>query len=254
MLLDGELVALDSAGVPSFSLLQRRMHVQAPSPRLVSGVPVRLYLFDLLHLDRDDTLGWPYQRRRERLEALHIVDGPACVPPRFTADGPAVLRAAEENGLEGVVAKRLGSRYEPGRRSRNWIKTPINTTTEVILGGWKPGQGRRVGHIGSLLLGGYDDAGRLRYLGHVGTGFTDAELTRLAARLMPLRRADSPFTEPVPREFARHAVWTDPVLVGEVLYRTLTPDRRLRQPVWRGLRPDRSPHEVRVPEVRAAPR
>jgi bifunctional non-homologous end joining protein LigD len=246
MLLDGELVALDPSGGPSFPLLQQRMHVRFPDARLVARVPVLLYLFDLLHLDRAATVDWTYQRRREALESVVLTDGPASVPPRFIGNGHTVLQAAREYGLEGVVAKRVESRYEPGRRSRNWIKTPINLTTDVVLGGWKPGAGRRAGHIGSLLLGGYDDAGRLLYVGHVGTGFTDAELRHLAGVLGPLERDTSPFGEPVPREFARAAHWVEPELVGEVIYRTMTPDRRLRHPSWRGLRPDRHPGEVRV--------
>lgn len=247
LLLDGELVALDGSGAPSFSLLQHRMHVRLPAARLVAQVPVRYYVFDLLHLNGSAIIGWPYQRRRDVLESLELEPGPATVPPGFTGDGYAVLAAATEHGLEGVVAKRLDSRYEPGRRSHNWIKTPINLTTEVILGGWKPGAGRRAGHIGSLLLGGYDTAGRLVYLGHVGTGFTFDELRRLADRLAPLERPVSPFDEPVPREFARDAHWTEPVLVGEVRYRKLTPDRRLRHPSWRGLRLDKRPEDVAIP-------
>jgi bifunctional non-homologous end joining protein LigD len=246
MLLDGELVALDAAGRPSFPLLQHRMHVRMPDARLVTRVPVFLYLFDLLYLDRATTVEWPYELRREALESLELSDGPASVPPRFSGNGHTVLAAAREYGLEGVVAKRLDSRYEPGRRSRSWIKTPINLTTEVVLGGWKPGAGRRAGSIGSLLLGAYDDAGRLRYIGHVGTGFTEAELRRLSGLLAPRERDRSPFDEPVPREFARDAHWVTPDLVGEVLYRTVTPDRRLRHPSWRGLRPDKRPGEVRI--------
>lgn len=246
MLLDGELVALDPSGRPSFPLLQHRMHVRLPAARLVTRVPVLFYLFDLLYLDRANTVEWPYERRREALESLELSDGPASVPPRFSGNGHTVLETAREYGLEGVVAKRLDSRYEPGRRSRTWIKTPINMTTEVVLGGWKPGAGRRAGSIGSLLLGAYDDAGRLRYIGHVGTGFTDAELRRLAGLLAPRERDSSPFDEPVPREFARDAHWVTPDLVGEVLYRTVTPDRRLRHPSWRGLRPDKRPDEARL--------
>jgi bifunctional non-homologous end joining protein LigD len=244
MLLDGELVALDPTGAPSFPLLQWRMHVRFPDSRLLARVPVHYYLFDLLHLDRATTVEWPYLRRRDLLESFELGEGPASVPPRFSGSGQAVWDTARQYGLEGVVAKRVESRYEPGRRSRNWIKTPITLTTEVVLGGWKPGAGRRAGHIGSLLLGAYDGAGRLVYVGHVGTGFTEAELRFLASVLMPLQRATSPFGEPVPREFARDAHWVEPVLVGEVMYRNITPDRRLRHPSWRGLRPDKRPEEI----------
>jgi bifunctional non-homologous end joining protein LigD len=244
LLLDGELVTLDHTGAPSFSLLQHRMHVRFPDRRLVARVPVRYYLFDLLYLDDAPTVDWSYRQRRDALESLDLGEGPAAVPPRFSGSGQAVLEAARQYGLEGVVAKRVESRYEPGRRSRNWVKTPITLTAEVVLGGWKPGAGRRAGHIGSLLLGAYDEVGRLVYVGHVGTGFSDAELHFLAGVLFPLERATSPFGEPVPREFARDAHWVEPVLVGEVMYRNITPDRRLRHPSWRGLRPDRRPEEI----------
>ncbi|HEX6074635.1 MAG TPA: non-homologous end-joining DNA ligase [Micromonosporaceae bacterium] len=244
MLLDGELVALDPSGRPSFPLLQQRMHVRFPDRRLVDRVPVFYYLFDLLYLDGTATTDRTYRRRRDLLESLPLGAGPASVPPRFSGDGHTVLATAREYGLEGVVAKRVDSRYEPGRRSRNWIKTPITLTTEVVLGGWKPGAGRRAGRIGSLLLGAYDDTGRLRYIGHVGTGFTEAALRHLAGVLAPLERPDSPFGQPVPREFARDAHWIDPVLVGEVVYRSMTPDHRLRHPSWRGLRPDKRPEEI----------
>ena len=254
VVLDGELVALDHTGVPSFARLQHRMHVAHPDPRLLARVPVRYYVFDLLYLDGEEIVGRPYRARREALEGLVRGDGPgngpAVVPPRFEADGQVVLAVARENGLEGVVAKRLDSVYLPGRRSRDWIKTPLITTTEVIVGGWRPGAGRRAGSIGSLLLGAYDEERRLVYVGQVGTGFTDADLSRLAERFAPLERQTPPFDTPVPRELARDAHWLEPVLVAEVVYRNLTPERRLRHPSWRGLRPDRTPAEVRVEALR----
>ena len=142
------------------------------------------------------------------------------------------------------MAKRRTSRYEPGRRSAAWLKTALLTTQEVLIGGWTAGEGRRSGTLGALLLGARDPAGRLRYLGNVGTGFTDSMLRALAAQLEPLRRAGSPFDDEVPREHARGAHWVSPRLVGEVVYRTLTSDQRLRHAAWRGLRPDRDPEEI----------
>jgi bifunctional non-homologous end joining protein LigD len=127
-----------------------------------------------------------------------------------------------------------------------WTKTALLTTQEVVLGGWSPGEGRRTSTLGSLLIGARDDEGLLRFLGHVGTGFTEEMLHALLERLEPLRRKDSPFDETVPREHARHARWVEPRLVGEVEYRTLTHDGRLRHAVWRGLRPDRDPEEIRI--------
>jgi bifunctional non-homologous end joining protein LigD len=246
VILDGEIVALDPRGRPSFSLLQQRMHVRTPTAALLERVPVQLYVFDLLHLGTQNTIDLPYVRRRKILAELALDDEVTKTPPYWANDaGADLLRTAADLGLEGVVAKRLDSPYQPGARSRLWIKAPLNTTVEVVVAGWKPGSGRRAGMIGSLLLGMYDDAGRLTYVGHVGTGFTQQALVHLGEQLKPLHRATSPFDPPVPREHARHAHWVQPRLVGEVAYRTLTPDGRLRHPAWRGLRPDREPNEVK---------
>ncbi|MDZ5444910.1 non-homologous end-joining DNA ligase [Micromonospora sp. 4G57] len=245
--LDGEIVALDAKGRPSFSALQHRMHVRAPSAALVSATPVRLYLFDLLHLDGRDLTRLPYAERRTALQELGLSGQSVDTPPHWTGDaGRDLSTAAADLGLEGVVAKQLGSSYEPGRRSPAWVKVPLNDTVEVIVGGYKPGAGRRAGTIGSLLLGMYDERDRLTYIGHVGTGFTQTVLRDLDHRLEPLRRPDPPFASPVPREHARHAVWVDPVLVGDVAFRSWTPDRRLRHPSWKGLRSDREPAEIRL--------
>ncbi|SCL31673.1 bifunctional non-homologous end joining protein LigD [Micromonospora rhizosphaerae] len=245
--LDGEIVALDANDRPSFSALQHRMHVRAPSAALVAKTPVRLYLFDLLHLDGRDLTPRPYAERRTALEELALSGQSVDTPPHWTGDaGRDLATAAADLGLEGVVAKQLGSPYEPGRRSPAWVKVPLNDTIEVIVGGYKPGAGRRAGTIGSLLLGMYDPHRKLTYIGHVGTGFTQTVLRDLQERLNPLRRADSPFDSPVPREHARHAVWVDPVLVGDVTFRSWTADRRLRHPSWKGLRSDRDPAEIRL--------
>jgi bifunctional non-homologous end joining protein LigD len=169
-------------------------------------------------------------------------------PPWFSdVAGQDVLRAARDTGLEGVVSKRLDSEYQPGRRSHAWIKTPLWQTTEVIVGGWTPGTGRRSNTLGSLLLGMYDRDGRLRYVGNVGTGFTDAMLDQLLATLTKLEQPTSPFADEVPREYARAARWVRPTLVGDIEYRNWTPDGRLRHPTWRGLRPDKEPAEVTLP-------
>jgi bifunctional non-homologous end joining protein LigD len=225
-------------------VLQNRMHVAAPDPRLLAAIPVVYHVFDVLRLDGGATIGLPYRQRRALLDGLGIRDGTVRVPPAFTDAAPAdVYQAAVAHGLEGVVCKRLGSLYHPGRRSPDWVKTPVQLTTEVVVVGWQPGQGRRAGGVGSLLLGVHDRPGHLAYAGKVGTGFTDAMLDHLAARLAPLARP-TPALDDVPREQARTARWVEPVLVGEVAYRNRTPDRRLRHPSWRGLRPDREPDEV----------
>ena len=250
VLLDGEIVALNDAGRPDFGLLQRRMHVRSPDRQLVAHVPTTYYVFDVLDLDGHRLLSESYQRRRELLAGLDLEGGSqrVRVPPYHTdVDGRQLLGVAREHRLEGVVGKRLGSRYEPGRRSSRWTKTALLTTQEVIIGGWTTGEGRRAGTLGALLLGAHDDAGRLRYLGDVGTGFTDLMLGDLRDRLAALEQPDSPFDEPVPREQARRAHWVRPRLVGEVEYRNLTRDRRLRHAAWRGLRADKEPAQVMLP-------
>ncbi len=245
-ILDGEIVALDPKGRPSFSLLQQRMHVHAPTAALLARVPVQLYLFDLLYQGTRPLVDLPYRRRRHLLDDLALTDEVTKTPPYWADDaGKDLMHAAAEQGLEGVIAKRLDSPYQPGVRSRHWIKAPLNKTVEVVIAGWKPGEGRRAGMIGSLVLGMYDDQGRLTYVGGVGTGFTQHMLTTLAGQLRPLQRAASPFDLPVPREHSRGVHWVEPRLVGEVSYRTRTPDGRLRHPSWRGLRPDRQPRDAR---------
>jgi bifunctional non-homologous end joining protein LigD len=246
-LLDGELVALDAAGRPDFGLLQHRMHVRTPSAELVARIPVSYLVFDVLHLDGERLLAQPYERRRELLDGLRL-DGPRVrVPPAaLDVDGARMLDVARAHGLEGIVGKRRTARYEPGRRSAAWVKTALLHTQEVVLGGWTAGEGRRAASLGALLMGAYDEAGRLRYLGHVGTGFTEAALRALLARLVPLQVPDSPFDDEVPAPEARRARWVRPELVGEVVYRTLTHDRRLRHASWRGLRPDKTPVDARL--------
>lgn len=245
-ILDGEVVALDHTGRPDFGRLQQRMHVVDPVAvrGLVEQVPVAYLAFDLLYLDGQDLVDLPYTARRELLEGLEL-DGPGvvAVPPVFAGDGAAALATSRERNLEGVVAKRRDSRYEPGRRSRSWIKVKHVRTQEVLVGGWRPGEGRRAGGIGSLLMGVPGPDG-LDYVGHVGTGFSDVVLADLATRLAPLRRATSPFARELPRMDARDAIWVEPELVGEVGFGEWTADDRLRHPVWRGLRADKSPQDV----------
>ena len=246
--LDGEIVALARNGVPSLAALRQRMRTPVPGASLVSAAPVRFYLFDLLHLDGTDLMPLPYAQRRDALQRLDLTGDAVDTPPYWTGDaGPALIAAAGELGLQGVVAKRLASTYQPGRRSPAWIKVPLSSTTEVIVAGYKPGRGRRSGTIGSLLLGMYDADDRLTYVGQVSTGLTDATLDDLHQRLDALRQPTSPFTQPVPRQHARDAQWVRPVFVADVTFRSWTPERRLRQPTWKGLRNDRDPAQVRLP-------
>jgi bifunctional non-homologous end joining protein LigD len=244
-LLDGEIVSFDDAGRPSFERLQQRMHVASASTarRLAESVPAVYLTFDLLHLDGRSLLDVPYTQRRELLDNLELAGPSWQTPPVFEGDGASAVQASKHQGLEGVVAKRLESRYTPGRRTRDWVKVKNIQTQEVVIGGWRPGKGRRAGMIGSLLLGLPDEYG-LHYVGQVGTGFTDSALREMATQLQRLARKTSPFSPDVPRADARDARWVRPVLVGEVAFGEWTADDRLRHPSWRGLRPDKSPDDV----------
>jgi bifunctional non-homologous end joining protein LigD len=244
-IIDGEIVAYDKAGRPSFEALQARMHVRgAKVPQLAEEVPVTYLPFDVLHLNGASTLGLPYARRRELLTDLDLNAVHLLTPPSFDDEPGVVLAASRAQGLEGVVVKAVDSTYLPGRRSPTWTKVKHQRMQEVVIGGWKPGAGARDGRIGSLLLGITNDAGELLYVGHVGTGFSDRTLADLAARLSPLVRKTSPFSDDVPRLHARDAHWVTPKLVGEVTYSEFTRDNRLRHPSWRGLRPDKDAGEV----------
>ncbi|WP_431903878.1 non-homologous end-joining DNA ligase [Nonomuraea sp. bgisy101] len=248
--LDGEIVAFDEQGRPSFAALQPRIHQRDPDrvAALARSTPVSYLIFDVLHVNVTSTIDLPYLERRDLLSRTVAAGERWSVPPHSVGHGATAFRRSRERLLEGVVAKRLASAYQPGRRSRDWVKVKNFRTQEVIIGGWRPGEGRRADMIGSLLLGVYDDAGRLVYVGHVGTGFTDETLRDLAARLAPYERPDSPFEDKVPLPHARDARWVDPVLVGEVQYTEWTADGRLRHPSWRGLRPDKRPDQVRREE------
>jgi bifunctional non-homologous end joining protein LigD len=250
IVLDGEIVALQQSGQPRFGLLQERLHVQTPPASLVVRVPVIFYAFDVLALDGAATIASPYLLRRELLAGLELASEHVQVPPHWDdVDGEAMLAVARQHDLEGIVSKKATSPYRPGVRSRDWIKTPIRNSIAVVIGGWVPGGGRRSDMIGALLVGAYDDTGRLGYLGHVGTGFTEAALRRLRALLTPLERPTSPFAAPVPHDHAHGAHWVQPLLTGEVEYRELTGgEHRLRHPAWKGLR-NTPPATARIPPV-----
>jgi bifunctional non-homologous end joining protein LigD len=244
VVLDGEIVSLDEAGRPSFRRLQKRMHVSgaATASRLARSDPALLLLFDVLYLDGTSLLQEPWVRRRERLESLALAGPGWQTPPVFIGTGSAAVAVSREQALEGVMAKRLGSPYTPGRRSPDWVKMKNVRTQEVVIGGWTPGRGRRDGMIGALLLGLPDPSG-MTYAGKVGTGFTDAALRDLAACLGPLETTSCPFIA-IARPDAAQARWVEPALVGEVEFTEWTQDGRLRHPTWRGLRPDKSADQV----------
>jgi bifunctional non-homologous end joining protein LigD len=243
-LLDGELVAFEDDGRPSFERLQRRMHVEggAAIRRAARACPVTYVAFDLLHLDGRSLLELPYAERRARLEQLAL-EGPAWRTPRFRRGGGAELLAAtREHGLEGVVAKRLDSRYESGRRSDAWRKLRHRLREQLAIGGWTEGEGERTGRLGSLLLGVRErPGGPLRFAGGVGSGFTEAILDELLSRLGPLARAGSPFDEGTPPRGAR---FVEPRLVADVEFSDWTAEGRVRQAVFKGLCGDRSPEQL----------
>ncbi|TFD36985.1 ATP-dependent DNA ligase [Cryobacterium sp. TMT2-10] len=247
--LDGEIVALDRAGRPDFGLLQTRMGLtdRRQIDAAVAATPVRFMAFDVLERDGEPLLDRTYAVRRAVLADILEVTGAVQVPPAFDGDSAEAMRSSRNLGLEGVVAKTLDGRYQAGRRSRSWIKIRHHLSQEVVIGGWRPGNGRRSGSAGSLLMG-IPDGGRLRYIGRVGTGFRDRDLDDLRARLDPLETADGPFAD-VPVADARDARWVRPVLVGEVEFADWTAAGRLRHPSWRGWRPDKTPADV----VREAP-
>jgi bifunctional non-homologous end joining protein LigD len=240
--LDGEIVAFADER-PSFERLQRRMHVTAASTvrRLAREVPVVYVVFDLLWLDGHSTLDLPYTDRRRLLERLEL-DGASWQTPPYYVDGPALQSATSQAGLEGVVAKRLDSTYQPGARSRAWLKVKNHQAQELVIAGWLPGQGAREGSIGALLLGYYDDDGTLAYAGRVGTGFSEAELARLAKVLAPLKRDASPF-DAAPR--IRDATYVEPRLVARIRFTEWTKAGVVRHPAYLGLVDDRDPAEVR---------
>ena len=241
--LDGEIVAMDENGRPDFGVLQNRMHRTGPEVgRMAAAMPVTYLVFDLLSWDGEDLLARPYAERRERLDALGLAGHRWVATPWFRGGGAGVRAASEENGLEGVVAKRLTSPYRPGLRSPDWRKVKNVRTQSVVVGGWRPGQGRRAGGVGSLLFGVPDDEGNLVYAGHVGTGFSDQDLKDL--KRMFTARSTSPFHGTLPREVTRDAHWVEPDLVGEVAYAVWTSDGRLRHPSWKGIRDDLEPDDV----------
>ncbi|GAB2583632.1 ATP-dependent DNA ligase [Microlunatus antarcticus] len=244
--LDGEIVVTDASGRPDFGLLQNRINLSRPADveRAAQTWPAQLMIFDVLELDGESLLARPYADRREILEGLGLdaLGERVHVPPVFHGDLEAARDISRQLRLEGVVAKRTDSVYAPGRRGRTWLKIKNFLTQEVVVAGWRPGQGGRSGTFGSLLMGIPGPDG-LHYVGRVGSGFDGATLTDVQRRLDE-RAATTTSLVDVPREDARDAHWVEPDLVGEVTYAELTGPGRMRHPVWRGLRPDKDAAEV----------
>jgi bifunctional non-homologous end joining protein LigD len=240
--LDGEIVALADDGVPRFEELQQRIGLQTDADvrRKQKQVPVYYFAFDLLYLDGRRLLGRPYQERREQLLGLKL-SGPSWqTPVHQVGHGEAMVEASRASGLEGIVAKRLDSVYEEGRRSAAWLKIKNRQRQELVIGGWLEGEGKREGLPGALLVG-YWDGDRLVYAGRVGTGFTDATLARLAAAMQPLATGESPFGRGRP---PARAHFVEPRLVGQFEFADWTRANQVRAGAFKGLREDVDPREV----------
>ena len=232
VVLDGEVVALDASGVPRFTEMQNRSR----------ATRIEFWAFDLLYLDGRSLLRARYRDRRQLLETLAGA-GSLIVPDLLPGDGAEALDYSRKHQWEGVIAKKRDSTYQPGRRSASWVKDKYWNTQEVVVGGWRAGEGGRTSGIGSLLMG-IPTAGGLHFAGRVGTGFTERDLANLKTTLAPLHTDESPFDVTLPARDSKAVTFVEPTMVGEVRYSEWTSDGRLRQPSWRGLRPDKKPSQV----------
>lgn len=225
VVLDGEVVSLNEAGEPDFNMIQNK-----------ATTHVEYWAFDIVELDGRDLTRVPYRLRRQILESVVQLSEGFSVPPLLDASTGREAQALTE-GREGVVAKSWDSLYEPGRRSRNWVKSKNWLEDDVVIGGWKYGEGSRAGTIGSILLGTPTEDG-LKFCGRVGTGFTDAELDKLLDLFLSIQTDESPFASPVTGHDAKGAQFVTPTLTAAIQYAALTKDGRMRHPSWRGLRPE----------------
>ena len=253
LLLDGEVVALQN-GRPSFAALADRMHVgdRRRAERLAAVRPVTYMVFDLLRLFGEDLTGQPLSARRQLLERLDLTGRHWQVPPVYP-DGEELFRATREQGLEGVVSKRLASSYFPGRRSPEWLKSPHRMTISAVVGGWRPEKTNDAGRLGAVLLG-VPTAQGWRYAGRMGSGIAGAAQRQLAELLEPLRADESPFCDAVPAMDARGAVWVRPEVVVEARVLEVTRDGRLRQPAYLGVRTDLTADDLMADAVGGEPR
>jgi bifunctional non-homologous end joining protein LigD len=237
--LDGEVCALDESGRSSFSAMQQGK----------VGTPLVFYVFDVLEVEGEPVVDLPFVERRKRLEKLLDKRNRTVRLSESFDDGKALLEAAKEQQLEGIIAKRLDSRYAEGRRTRDWLKVKTHGEQEFVIAGFTKGTGRRATSFGSLVLG-YYRGGELTYAGNVGTGFNSREIEKLLDKLRPLKRSTSPFRDvpKMPKVRKSDVIWVEPKLVAQVEFAEWTHDGRLRAPSYKGLREDKAAEDVRREE------
>ncbi len=251
IVLDGEIVAFGADGKPSFSLLQTRMGVSPANLKSrLATAPITYMIFDLLYLNRP-VIDLPYTQRRDLLENLRL-DGSYWQTPSFKiGNGQDLLTASRKLGLEGLIAKKIQSKYFPGKRTGDWIKLKNQQRQELVIGGYVTGQGSRSGKIGALLVGYYDltaeqaaKLGKLQqliYAGKVGTGFSTSDLAALEKSFLKISINYNPFSTSLP---VKQPLFIQPLLVGEFEFTEWTPNNTLRHPSFKGLRQDKDPQEV----------
>jgi bifunctional non-homologous end joining protein LigD len=253
VILDGEIVALGDDGKPSFACLQHRMGLVAEKTisRMTESTPVTYMIFDILYYNTRSLEPLPYTERRQLLESLSLNGDAWQTPAYYEGTGPTLLKASKDLGLEGIVAKRLDSSYEQGKRTGAWIKIKNQARQELVIAGWVPGSGKRSGRVGSILTGYYDVnpeeailrgyPQRLIYAGKVGTGFSDSFLDWLQGVFTKLRRPVSPFSEPIPM---KDAIFVEPRLVGKFEFTEWTRQHTLRHPSFKGMHADKEATQV----------
>ncbi len=255
-IVDGEIVAMDK-GRPSFERLQGRMNLQSAGDieKAVKSIPVALILFDIIYLDGRSLINTPLETRKDLLAELVVASSVVEVSPFVKAEGRALSEASRAQNLEGIVAKKLGSPYRPGKRTREWLKIKTVFEADVVIGGWSPGEGERSDTFGALLVGAYADEG-LRFLGAVGTGFSDRALRDLMPELRDGSQPASPFAGNTKQlstgrfgKTIKNPQWIRPEIVARVEFRELTSGDRLRAPSFKGLRSDKGPHECSYADV-----
>ncbi|MGZ4113907.1 MAG: non-homologous end-joining DNA ligase, partial [Actinomycetota bacterium] len=243
--IDGEIVAFDADGRPSFETLQQRMNLKNDREikRMTKQIPVTLVAFDQLWLDGEELIGLKLEERRELLDGVVERDERLEVITHVEGEGKAFVEAARNLRLEGVVAKKKGSKYQPGRRTPDWKKIKLTNTQDCVILGWTKGEGSRGQTFGALLVGAYVD-GELRWIGQVGTGFTQKMQEIVLEQLKPLVRKTPPIDDKELRA-VKGATWVEPKIVCEVQYLELTKStNKMRAPSFKGLRPDKTADEA----------